>query len=439
MSALRLPCLALLLMLPACTAARRTGDGGPGEGFDGGTLDGRVRGDAGHIDPFDPDAACGISTIPTQQVPGSLLLVFDRSGSMDDPANGDTGPTKWDLAVMAIDHVLTGVPDELSAGLLLFPTGSGDECTISLAPGSVPHVDVAPLSTSRAQISSALASADPSGGNTPMFAALRAGYDYLDTLDTTGRRGLVLVTDGAETCDLDQRDAVLAQVADEHATHGYLTFAVGLDETNNELSTIAYNGGTPRNDTCIPACTGATCTSAADCASGVCSDSTVAGIHIPGQCGCVTDGDCPSPLTCQQPMACPFPPASPLCAVWPDDALCDGAANCCHYDAAGGSFQSDFEAALDEIARRLLESCVFEVPRGTDPGNFDPARVNVGVTFAGQSRTVLARGTDPTMDSWDYVPGTDSHSLVIQGPICDQLLASSATVEIVLGCPTIVF
>lgn len=160
MSALRLPCLALLLMLPACTAARRTGDGGPGEGFDGGTLDGRVRGDAGHIDPFDPDAACGISTIPTQQVPGSLLLVFDRSGSMDDPANGDTGPTKWDLAVMAIDHVLTGVPDELSAGLLLFPTGSGDECTISLAPGSVPHVDVAPLSTSRAQISSALASAD---------------------------------------------------------------------------------------------------------------------------------------------------------------------------------------------------------------------------------------------------------------------------------------
>jgi hypothetical protein len=249
----------------------------------------------------------------------------------------------------------------------------------------------------------------------------------------------VLVTDGAETCDLDQRDAVLAQVADEYASHGYLTFAVGLDESNNELSTIAFNGGTPRNATCIPACTGATCQDATACASGVCSDTMVAGIHVPGQCGCVTDTDCPAPLTCHPPTACPFPASSPLCAVWPDDATCDGTANCCHYDAAGSTFQADFEAALDAIARRFLESCVFDVPRGTDPASFDPSRVNVGVTFAGHDRTVLARGMDATMDSWDYVPGTDQRSLVIQGPICDQLLADPATVEIVLGCPTIVF
>ncbi|MCZ7682547.1 MAG: VWA domain-containing protein [Sandaracinaceae bacterium] len=119
---------------------------------------------------------------------------------------------------------------------------------MSLSAG-VPQVAVASLSTSRPQIMSALSSAAPTGGNTPMFDALRAGWRYLDTLDAPGQRGVVLVTDGAETCDEGDRAAVRMQAATELATNHYLTFAVGLDHSNNDLSTIAYNGGTPRNDT----------------------------------------------------------------------------------------------------------------------------------------------------------------------------------------------
>ena len=76
------------------------------------------------------------------------------------------------------------------------------------------------------------------------------------------------------------------------------------------------------------------------------------------------------------------------------------------------------------------------LPRGEDPSSFDPSQVNVGVTFEGEDRTVLRRGSDPGVDSWDYT--SDEHdSIVIQGPICDELLMGDATVEIVLGCPTI--
>src|SRR5687767_6279297 len=98
---------------------------------DGRVVDPRI--DAGPaFDPFDPDNACGISVVPTERVPGHLLLLFDRSGSMDMPPSGESGATKWELAVDAINTVIGTVSDELSAGLLLFPTGEGSECDVTL-------------------------------------------------------------------------------------------------------------------------------------------------------------------------------------------------------------------------------------------------------------------------------------------------------------------
>lgn len=438
MSPMRHATLPLLLSLVLATAtgcSARSGDrtgGGPGtdggtadatSGFDGGPGRDGASGDAGVYDPFDPDAACGVSVVPTERVPGSLLLVFDRSGSMSDTPSGDApgsgDPSKWDLATSAIDDVMASVSDDLGAGLMLFPTGEGDECDVVLSSG-VPQVPVAPLSTSRSAISSTLSGASPSGGVTPMFDALRAGYDYLDTLDTPGQRGVVLVTDGAENCDDGDRDAVREQAATELETNNYLTFVVGLTTSNNDLSTLAYNGGTPRNDTCLPECTTSLCNSSADCPGAADCNQPLPG--FPGFCACTADADCPDPLTCES-----FPFIGNQCT---------GEPNCCHYNAAEASFEADFEAALEEIAQRFLDSCVFELPRGDDPADFDPALVNVGVTFEGEDRTVLRRSDDSTTDSWDYT--SDAYeSIIIQGPICDRLLMGSAVVEIVLGCPTI--
>jgi len=379
--------------------------------------------DTGVFDPFDPASACGVSVIPTERVPGSLLLTFDRSGSMrdtpggDDPSSGD--PSKWDRATGAINSALGSTSDELSAGLMLFPTGEGSECDVVLSAG-VPHVPIAPLSTSRGAISSALAGATPSGGVTPYFDALRTSYDYLDTLDGPGQRGVILVTDGAENCDGSDRDAVLAQAAAELETNNYLTFVVGLTQSNNDLSTLAFNGGTKRNDTCLPECTSDLCSSDADCMGAGTCNQIIAG--FPGFCGCASDADCPDPLTC---MSIPF-----------FGSQCGGDANCCHYNATESTFEADFVTALEDIAARFLESCVFALPRGTDPSTFDPGLVNVGVTFESEDRTVLRQSDDESVDSWNYTT-PDNESIIIQGPICDRLLMDTGTVEIVLGCPTI--
>jgi hypothetical protein len=423
-------CSALSIACSPGGNGRRDGGGEllPDGGFrqnDGRVIDPRF--DAGPpFDPFDPDNACGISVVPTERVPGHLLVLFDRSSSMDTPPSGESGATKWELAVAAINSVLGTVSDELSMGLLLFPTGEGSECDVSLS-GGVPQVPVGLLSETRATILELLETADPEGGDTAMFDALRAGWNYLDTLDVVGQRGVVLVSDGADTCDESDGDAVLMQAATELRDNDYLTFVVGLDQSNNELSSLAFNGGTPRNDTCLPECTMDLCRSDADCpGAGTCS----AFAFGFGFCACSTDADCVSPQTCEAPPFCvPLP-------GFPCDPTCAGESNCCHYNAASDTFQADFEMALAEISRRFLQSCVFEVPRGADPSTFDPSLVNVGVTFEGEMRTVLPQSDDDSTNSWDYTDDTH-RTLEIQGPICDRLLMSPGNVEIVLGCPTI--
>lgn len=433
------PLAAVVAALAGCTAGNRGGPGADG----GGTTHGdgsMVRPDTGRpptdFDPFDPSNACGASTIPTERVPGSLLIVFDKSGSMSESSGGGT---RWSRSVSAINNALTSMSDEMSAGLLLFPSGSSN-CGVD----STPQVPVGPLTETRSMIASVLGSNSP-GGGTPLYEATRRGYRILDGVSSRGRRGLIVVTDGGESCETEGSAAFLEQVRREHDDNGYLTYAVGLVISNNDLSTMAYNGGTPRSPTCDPICRAQSCYNDSECPTGTrCRSfsegfSTPFPIPEPGECTCNTDADCPGTTTCDTVgEPCPFP-IPEFCSTWPapyDGCVDNGTSNCCHYDATSADFQREFEAALAEIGRRFLASCVFDLPRGTDPSTFDPALVNVGVTFEGESRTVLRRSSDDSVDSWNYTSG-DHDSIVIQGPICDRLLMSAATVEIVLGCPTL--
>ncbi|MEM7605755.1 MAG: VWA domain-containing protein [Myxococcota bacterium] len=373
------------------SADSATADSGADSSFEVGMLDMLPP-----VDPFDPVNGCGASATETQRLPGSLLLVFDESGSMNRaPGGGDAPPggSRWDLATDAISSVVTSLPDGLNMGIMLF----GSSCDVS----PTPQVEVGPLGETRDAILAQL-TGTPGGGQTPAMDASRAAWDYLRPLPIQGQRGIILVTDGNEEgCGNDSGDNPVfhGDARTNNLAFGITSFAVGLSTTNNLLSGLAFNGGTPRTPTCNAMCTldGELCDSNADCPGGSC------GI--------------------------PFPVPIPI----PDTCNGTPSTECCHYDVSSGSFQTQFEEALEDITETFLDSCVFELPAST----VNTDLVNVGVTFEGEERQVLPRSTDATINSWNY-PSSGATSIVIQGPVCDELLAGDATVEIVLGCPPII-
>jgi hypothetical protein len=118
-------------------------------------------------------------------------------------------------------------------------------------------------------------------------------------------------------------------------------------------------------------------------------------------------------------------------ACLPDCAV-DTLDSCCHYRADAQSFKADLIKALDAVALELTTTCIFAVPKG-DPTKFDSNQVNVVVTLQGQMAEVVPQ--DP-VGGWTYVAG-GTDAIELHGSVCNDVLTQNATVEILLGCPTI--
>ena len=78
------------------------------------------------LNTITPDAACATTTSDTRRVPVNLLIVLDRSGSMN---NTPASPTRWASAVSALEGLLGGLDDDIRVGLTFFPsiTGASDQ------------------------------------------------------------------------------------------------------------------------------------------------------------------------------------------------------------------------------------------------------------------------------------------------------------------------
>jgi len=401
--------IAVIAVLASGCADRSTDvrRGGPGTDMGTGGFDAGARRDAAPIDPFDPDAACGYDIVPSVREPGSILVVFDFSSSMNEDSDGNrsgdpdfSGDTKWELTSEAFSAVLPMLPDDVNVGLLFFPNagaGAAGEggCTVAAAPA----VPVGPLSTNRPALLSALAaSRSPSGGNTPIKNALSSGYEVLQTIDTRGGKAVILITDGAENCS-DGAGGFTAfnpaptyeLVGTARTSQGVRTYSVGLaGSAEGYLSEIAIQGGTRSTDLCA-------------------GDNYMSSLY------------CEERLNPAN-LFMPFPADGP----------------CCHYIAEGSAFATQLSDALREIASRFLDTCVFTLPRGDMPGMFDPAFVNVRVVPSDgvSTPTVVRFGADPAVNSWNFYDETNE-SIIIQGDLCEDLKMGRGTVEIVLGCPTI--
>jgi hypothetical protein len=109
---------------------------------------------------------------------------------------------------------------------------------------------------------------------------------------------------------------------------------------------------------------------------------------------------------------------------------------CCHYATKASDFKQSLSKALSEIAAQIRTTCIYTVPR-PDAG-FDPGKVNVIVSIDGKNEQLVPQSSDPNANGWTYTDGS-STSLVINGPLCQEILGAPASkVEILVGCPTVI-
>jgi hypothetical protein len=194
-----------------------------------------------------------------------VMLVLDRSGSMDDPF---AGSTRWRSLTRALATTLPSVDSSMQIGAMLFPSGSHiNGCAVSGAAELMPAFGhVGPLLVAMEQIQP--------GGATPTAGAIATAGTLLSTVRAaSAARALVLATDGAPNCNptLDVLTCTCAagmgpgacleasSCLDDVRTvaeirgwsnRGLPTYVVGIQDTDNAefvdvLNAMAVAGGRP--------------------------------------------------------------------------------------------------------------------------------------------------------------------------------------------------
>lgn len=359
-------------------AAGTGGSGGVGPGGSGGS---GAAGGAGGGDVCVPEA------IPAATVPANVIIVFDRSGSMDEALPGGPGITKWTVAKNGLAGGLDAATADVNVAFSLFPAGKFEDSklgTCFLTPNdptckaitedagckdvdASPAIGLGPLAVVRPQIAELLADTLPKGG-TPTRWALEYGWEYLRNGAAAGERHVVLVTDGQPqvsgktTGDTTEGKAcgTLADLAARTTeartgTPSVKTHVIGTpgDVDNAVLSGLALNGGTAKE-------------------------------------GCTA-------------------------ANYKTQA--------CHYQLEAKTYAKGMENALVDIFSKVSDRCLFVLPEGTDL-----AALNLTAATAAGDVSVVR---DPShTDGWDL---EDEAHIRVHGPSCEGLTGAT----LLRGCPTV--
>jgi hypothetical protein len=195
-----------------------------------------------------PDMTCGLQRHQLERLAPELLLVLDRSGSMNEGVEGSIN-SRWTETSAAVDDVLARTDGSTSWGLKTFPAPEG--CDVQ------PEVEV-PIGPRSQPVIAAVRATMPNQGasGTPTADAIQAGTRYLSGRTTRNPKYMVVATDGLPTCPqfdfaVAEQEALDALAAAR--TAGIDTFVIGIatlgTDADRVLGLMAAAGGRPRATT----------------------------------------------------------------------------------------------------------------------------------------------------------------------------------------------
>lgn len=245
--------------------AGSTGAGTAGSGNATGTglIGGDVTGAAGAAGT----TSCGQMNVGIMPTPPDILIIEDRSGSMDNDQNdkacnngGCGAASKWALVTAAINQVVS-TDTNVNWGLKFF-ADMDNQCGVNAG------VAVGVAAGNSAAIAAAIAASTKANGGvnngsyTPTRAAVNAGAAYLATLTDPNPKYLLLATDGLPNCPPgcggngnsctttpNTTESTAVELAIMTAqTAGFKTFVVGIATAsdmaaNATLNAMAVSGG----------------------------------------------------------------------------------------------------------------------------------------------------------------------------------------------------
>jgi len=190
-------------------------------------------------DPPEDLAACATSTATADAKPVHLVIMFDRSGSME------TG-SRWPSCTAATESFLESDGSKgMSASLHFFPPVSiADGVFAMCKPESYAKPAVARTKLPSKAFRDVL-STTRTGGGTPTKPALEGAVQYARTVAKEGdaKTAILLVTDGEPT-DCTSDVASVSKVASDAAST-IPTYVVGVGDLTG-LDAIAIAGGTKK-------------------------------------------------------------------------------------------------------------------------------------------------------------------------------------------------
>lgn len=343
-----------------------------------------------------PGDGCGSTTINATARDVSVLLVLDKSGSMNQTPTGFS-QSKWNAMKTALSASLDKVKNKIGLGLELFPYDTaapiadpcaGNCCAMPSTSSSAIEVPIGPGATTLASIVSAVNATSP-GGATPTAVALKDALDYFTTgagKSVAGDKYVILATDGGPNCD------------------------TGIT------------------------CDAAHCTRNLDgsCASGTnCCDTSTGGSAI----DCLDDAATVSALNDLKTAGVKTfvigIPGSEAYATFLDafaDAggMVNPAAPPKYYAVSGSGDVGGLTAVFDTITGALITTCRLQL--SSTPSDLGALNVYVDGTLIPQSGP----------DGWSIDTTTDPPTIVLEGNTCTEMQTKGAkVVEIAYGCPTI--